>query len=86
MKTSAQEALDLLRKWKSERTPITALLVIPNSEIAVKVSGFINGLGEGDILISDGTESPADPVHNHIIFPARLTESYEYIEAKDVPL
>jgi hypothetical protein len=85
MKTSPEEAFDLLRKWFTERTPLTVLLVVPTSELAVKVSGFINGLND-DILISDfGTASPNDPIHNHIIFPARLTESYEYAEAKDLP-
>lgn len=83
MKTSPDEALDLLRKWASERTPLTVLLVLPDSDVAVKVSGFISGLTD-DILISDGaTDSRA---RNYIICPAGLTQSYEYGEAKDLPI
>ncbi len=83
MNISADEALDLLRKWFSERTPVSVLLNFPDSDIAVKVSGFISGLSD-DILISD--ESPKSPIRNQILLPARLTQSYEYVEAKDLPI
>jgi hypothetical protein len=85
MQTSREEALALLKKWYSERTPIGALLRFPDTEIAAKIRGFINGLSE-DILISDGTTSPQDRPRNYILVPAHLTTSYEYVEAKDIPI
>jgi hypothetical protein len=81
MKISPDEALDLLHKWATERTPLIVLLVLPDSDVAVKVSGFINGLTD-DIMISDDTNNP----RNHVIFPASLTQSCEYGEAKDQPI
>jgi hypothetical protein len=83
MNISPDEALDLLRKWCSERTPISVLLIFPDSDIAIKVSGFISGLSD-DILISD--ESPNSPTRNQILIPARLTQSYDYVESKDLPI
>jgi hypothetical protein len=82
MNTSPDEALDLLRKWDSEHTPLTVLLALSESRVTVKVSGYINGLTD-DILISDGTKSSDDSPCNYLIFPARSAQSFEYAEPKD---
>jgi hypothetical protein len=82
MKISPSEAIDLLRKWMSERTPVRVLFSLPDSRAAINVSGFINGLSD-DILVSDVLPTAERPAPNYLIFSAKLAEEFHYGEAKD---
>jgi hypothetical protein len=82
MKISAEEALDLLRKWMSEHTPLTVLVAFPDSEVVAKISGFIHGLSD-DILISDVIPTPQVQAPNYLIFPAAAAREFDYGEPKD---
>ena len=92
MRLSGTEASDLLRKWATEHTPVRALLESGpssgNIRHAVKVTGFVNNFPNErlpSILISD-TElgSLADPDNLLLIVDAKIVQSFEYIEAKDL--
>jgi hypothetical protein len=82
MKISRAEAIDLLLKWMSERTPIKVLFSLPDSRAAINVSGFVNGLSD-DILVSDLEPTAERQAPNYLIFSAKLAEEFHYGEAKD---
>jgi|SRR5579859_1631437 len=87
MIASPREALDLLDKWFSEKTPVIALMTTPNLSVAVKITGFVNGSTSGILIISDDSREDKKAVAlNYLVVPISSTESYFYVEAKDLKL
>lgn len=83
MITPREAGFDLLSKWFNEHTPLTVLLVTANSSLAVKVTGFVNGISQ-NVIISDGTHERTIIPRNHVIFTADAIRSFSYLENKDL--
>jgi|ERR671925_560664 hypothetical protein len=85
MIASGEDALNLLRKWFEERTPVKAFFVPADSLAEVVVSGFVNALSkEGGILISDGSVPEKDVPKHYIWIDPTHAREFDYGEAKDV--
>jgi hypothetical protein len=88
MTISGSDALDILRKWMKERSPVLAMLESSdpggNVRHAVKVTGLVMGIPDersNKLLIAD---NPINPRNMVLILDADIFASYEYFEAKDL--
>jgi len=83
MRPSGDEVVLLLKRLFDERLPIIVWFVSADSNVDVKVSGFVNGLARNMIIFSDGEPSPDSLPSNRIcINPSSIVEA-KYLEVKD---
>jgi hypothetical protein len=80
---SGEEVILLLKRLFDERLPILVWFVSADSNVDVKVSGFVNALARSLIVFSDGEPTPDSLPFNRIcVKPSSIVEA-KYLELKD---